>query len=300
MRKRRQTNADSGAPSLRSTVATATEPVREVAWAVEERLVWRGSDLARAGAEAARWPFERIAWAVERRLIWPLRERTAGWGQPNRAGGAAALTAVAVAAAVLGISLASGGSGGKQVAATTPPALAVPSPAPTTEAPSGPVLKGSPPVFRAKAGVDAAKPTSTGEAAVADTATAAATAATDQASAATSSEKPVPAGPAAMKVARRFVEAFVFYEIGERSARAATVFEETATPHLATALAERPPRLPENTKVPRARVLNLVPGPRHGATYTVSASMLRVGVTSELRLEMKKANGNWLITDVRG
>jgi hypothetical protein len=52
--------------------------------------------------------------------------------------------------------------------------------------------------------------------------------------------------------------------------------------------------------VPQAKVLNLVPGPRRGKTYTVSASLLRIGTTSELRLELKKKNGNWVITDVRG
>ena len=103
-----------------------------------------------------------------------------------------------------------------------------------------------------------------------------------------------------MKVARRFSEAFVFYEIGQRPARAKAVFGETATAELATALGERPPRLPADAKVPKARVVNLVPGPRAGKAYTVSVSLLRVGLTSELRLELSKKNGSWLITDVRG
>ena len=103
-----------------------------------------------------------------------------------------------------------------------------------------------------------------------------------------------------MKVARRFSEAFVFYEIGERPARAKTVFGETATPQLADALGERPPRLPADAKVPKARVVNLVPGPRAGKAYTVSVSLLRVGLTSELRLELNRKNGHWVVTDVRG
>jgi hypothetical protein len=103
-----------------------------------------------------------------------------------------------------------------------------------------------------------------------------------------------------MKVARRFSEAFVFYEIGQRPARAQAVFDETATAELATALGERPPRLPADAKVPKARVVNLVPGPRAGKAYTVSVSLLRVGLTSELRLELNKKQGSWVITDVRG
>ena len=103
-----------------------------------------------------------------------------------------------------------------------------------------------------------------------------------------------------MKVARRFSRAFVFYEVGEKPARAEAVFGETATPQLAEALAERPPRQPADAEVPKARVLNLVPGPRAGKAYTVSVSLLRVGLTSELRLELNKKQGQWLVTDVRG
>ena len=47
-------------------------------------------------------------------------------------------------------------------------------------------------------------------------------------------------------------------------------------------------------------MVNLVPGPRAGKAYTVSVSLLRVGLTSELRLELNKKQGNWLVTDVRG
>ena len=66
-------------------------------------------------------------------------------------------------------------------------------------------------------------------------------------------------------------------------------------------------------KVPKAKVLNIVAGPRHGDTYTLSVSLLRVGVTSELRLDMQKTPDEqsrrrldesdkvrWLVTDVLG
>ena len=70
---------------------------------------------------------------------------------------------------------------------------------------------------------------------------------------------------------------------------------------LAKALGERPPRLPANGKVPKARVVNLVPGPRAGKAYTVSVSLLRVGVTSELRLELEEEkDGGWRVTNVLG
>ena len=110
----------------------------------------------------------------------------------------------------------------------------------------------------------------------------------------------VPAGPVAMAVARRFAQAFVFYEIGEHPTLARTVFGETATPRLAETLLERPPRLPATVKVPRARVVNVVPGPRQGKAYTVSVSLLRVGITSELRLAMSKRDGTWVVVEARG
>ena len=118
--------------------------------------------------------------------------------------------------------------------------------------------------------------------------------------AASSSSAAVPAGPEAMKVARRFAEAFVVYEVGEDQASARAAFETTATPELAGALAKRPPRLPEKVDIPQARVVNLVPGPRRGKAYSVSVSLLRVGVTSELRLELRRNPDGWLVTDVRG
>jgi hypothetical protein len=103
-----------------------------------------------------------------------------------------------------------------------------------------------------------------------------------------------------MRVAQRFAEAFVLYEIGERREQTDAVFAETTSERLATALDERPPRQPAGVDVPQARVLNLVPGPRNGRAYTVSASLLRLGTTSELRLEVEKRDGGWVVTDVRG
>jgi hypothetical protein len=258
-------------------------------------------------ADAARWPFERLTWSFERRVLWPLRERFAGWSPSGHRAGAAALAAIAVAAVLVGLLLLpdQGGQAPEQATTPTRVAIATPKSPQPTEEPQGPVLRGAAPKFDVAGGVgvsstarddaSAADPTIASEA---EASTAGAPA--EEAAATTSSKKPVPAGPAAMKVARRFSEAFVFYEIGERPARAKAVFGETATPELASALGERPPRLPADAKVPKARVLNIVPGPRAGKAYTVSVSMLRVGLTSELRLELNKLHGAWVVTDVRG
>lgn len=261
-------------------------------------------------ADVVRWPFERFAWSVERGLLWPLRERFAGRTPSGRITGAAALGAIAVAAIVAGVLLRPGDEAlPERVAVATPVATPTAAPQPSTEQPQEPALHGVSPNFKvakgagvSKAANDAAA-TATAEPEAPDSATEPNTEtapAEAGAGATTSSTKPVPAGPAAMKVARRFSEAFVFYEIGKRPARAKAVFGETATPELATALGERPPRLPADAKVPKARVVNLVPGPRAGKAYTVSVSLLRVGLTSELRLELNKKQGSWVITDVRG
>ena len=70
---------------------------------------------------------------------------------------------------------------------------------------------------------------------------------------------------------------------------------------LAKALLRRPPRLPANVKVPKAKVVNVVPAPSRGGIYPVSVSLLRVGLTSELRLEMEKRKADgWRVTNVLG
>jgi hypothetical protein len=259
-------------------------------------------------ADVVRWPFERGAWSVERGLLWPLRERLAGWAPSGRGAGAVALSAIAVAAIVAGVLLRPGGEAAtERVAVATPAAAPTAAPQHGTAQSQGPALHGVAPSFGVGEGVGVATAAG-GEEPAAESETAGsppepndrAVPPEESAGATTSNARPVPAGPAAMRVARRFSEAFVFYEIGQRRARAEAVFGETATPELATALGERPPRLPPGAKVPKARVVNLVPGPRAGRAYTVSVSLLRVGLTSELRLELNKKQGSWVITGVRG
>lgn len=295
MLRRRHINAESGERRVRSTLSASFD-----------RLRWPFERLA--------WPFERrVLWPVQERLVWPLRDRAAGLSAPQpRAAGAGALVAAAIGAVAIGVvALEGDGDSPAPLPSADPVAVVAPPPPappeqPAEEEPTGPVLQGVEPKFGVDSGVGVAAdgPSTSGDAAGA-TETAPGDAeesgeAEEEAAATTSSKKPVPAGPAAMKVARRFAEAFVFYEIGERPGRAMTVFGETASPELATALAERPPRQPASAEVPKAKVLNLVPGPRSGKAYTVSASLLRVGTVSELRLQLTKQAGAWAVTDVRG
>jgi hypothetical protein len=312
MLRRRHIDADRGNSRLRAMLAAAARPFRALGWGVQERLLWPLRDLAGSVGELLRWPFQRLGWGIERRFVWPSRERVASWGLARRIAGGGAMAALAIGATALGVLLAAQEEPADQPVAIAPPSLiADPQPA-QAERPAGPALQGAPPVFGVGSGVRVTTSKGGGKESAAPQADA--TEETDPSAAAeqtdggesgaegatASSQKPMPAGPAAMKVARRFSEAFIFYEVGEKPARAKAIFAETATPRLATALAERPPRLPLKVKVPKAKVLNLVPGPRKAKAYTVSVSLLRVGVTSELKLKMKRRKGAWVITDVRG
>jgi hypothetical protein len=257
---------------------------------------------------------EDIIFAIERRVIWPVQDLFAG-----RRTGVGALVALGVAATVAGILILSGGGEAPRQRSAEQARVAIapaPQPAPLAAEPRDPTLQGVPPRF-GTGGVGAAK--ASGGGASGDSASAAssprgsvagssssdsgtsAAPADEPAAAASTAGKPVPAGPAAMKVAHRFAEAFVFYEIGEKPARAKAVFGETATEQLAKALEERPPRLPANGRVPKAKVLNVVAGPRFGRQYTVSVSLLRVDVTSELRVTLKKEKeGEWRVASILG
>lgn len=264
-----------------------------------------GASRLRSALDLARWPFERVVWAAEAKLVWPLRERVAGWSPPRRltAGALCAIAIAAVAVAAARVTSEGGDSSEPRMLAKAAESTSKP-PAFTPDALDEPSLQGAPPVLGLDEAVATAPPSS-GDAASEDVVRSTEgeepsdEGAPAPASASASSE-PVPAGPDAMNVARRFAEAFVVYEVGERRALARETFDETAAPALAGALTKRPPRQPESVKVPQAKVVNIVPGPRRGKAYSVSVSLLRVGVTSELRLELRRNEDGWLVTDVRG
>ena len=73
-------------------------------------------------------------------------------------------------------------------------------------------------------------------------------------------------------------------------------------PELTKALLQRPPRQPADVEVPKAKVLNVVPGPSHGDDLHRSASRC-CGSASPAscgwRCEQLK-NGGWQVTDVLG
>ncbi len=260
-----------------------------------QTFAWDGGYLLERLLDAVRWPVERLVWAVERGLVWPLEDRADGWGVPARAVGVFALGLLAVAAGVLGLLWASGGGTQRVSEASGPPAAPAVKQVATTAAPAATqVLHGGAPDFAAQpkqtgnAGLEAGQPAGAEATAGAGGARATTETVIGSSPGASASDSVAPAGPPATEVASRFANAFVLYETGHETAGVHRSFAATATPQLAHALLSRPPRLPAGVKVPRAKVVNIVPGPHRGDTYTMSVSLLRVGITSELRLEMQR------------
>lgn len=302
-------STDASAYSRRSAVADSL-------WDAQDRLRSGLPAAANRFADVAVWPLERATYALRKKLIWPAEDRAEKMGTPARVLASAAVVLLAVGVGVAGLIWAAPdgphhNAGTTAVATTTEP-LAVAKAAP--ERPAEPTLHGVPPVFKptkaevAAAKVDPAK--AIVKSAPADSASSStAAAATEPASTASSSaatEKLAavdgpPAGPQAISVASDFASAFVRYETGSSDSAVRQAFGKTATPALAKALLRRPPRLPANVKVPKAKVVNVVPAPSRGGIYPVSVSLLRVGLTSELRLEMEKRKADgWRVTNVLG
>jgi hypothetical protein len=266
---------------------------------------------------------EGLTLALREHLLWPLEDRLLGLSDGGRAAVAGGAVVVALGVGIGAYSL--GASGGSEPVSA--PVAAVPAktahPAPAAPAADSdeaePTLHGAAPVFKPSRGEGQAKvgdsegvedaparaAADTGDPAT-DTLASSPAAKPAEASASASASSPAavdgpPAGPAAIAVARKFSDAFVVYETGGEEDAVRKAFGATATPELTKALMRRPPHQPAGVEVPQAKVLNIVPAPSHGSVYPLSVSLLRVGVTSELRLEMEQLkNRGWRVTNVLG
>lgn len=266
---------------------------------------------------------EDVSLALRDDVLWPAQDSFLALRTSGRSAilGAAVLTLVAVvgAYAVVSSDLSKPEAPAAQVAVTSKPRPAVepvvvnatPKPKPK------PTLQGATPVFKApektkrpkhaspadtssSASAAPAAAGNTGNAAT-DTISSSPSASPAEASAASADVPGPPAGPAAVAVARKFADAFVVYETGGTTSTVRRTFEATATPEVTKALLQRPPHQPAGIKVPKAKVLNVVPAPSHESIYPVSVSLLRVGATSELRLEMEQLkNKQWRVANVLG
>jgi hypothetical protein len=294
---------------MREMFERFTWPLRKLAWKFEEKVLWRVADTFRRGPAlprtprsaaydepASAWPtpsaepsIERTEVASRRRLS-PLRIRL---GAPLR-DVSIVLGTIAVAIGVgVGVATVVGHSDSTDAgspAAPGPASAGVPQrQASAVAGPAEPTtLQGVTPDFKAKN-------------------SAATTSADAQASpTAATNAKPssIPPGVAenitAIRTARDFAGAFVLYEVGQSSAKVRKTFARTATPALARALQDRPPRLPNSVSVPTAKVQNVVLGARTRRHIDASVSLLRVGDLSELRLDLIKRKGSWAVSEVRG
>lgn len=265
--------------------------------------------------------FEDLSLSVRDNVVWRFEDHFRSLSDAGRAAVAGGAVVLALGLAVGGYSLISSGSDepapAAQVVAVEPtpePAAAKPAPKPEPD----PTLQGATPVFKAPVEHESAKVDSSQSLEAGATSSSAGhsgNAATDTissnpaapaatASAASASNAGVegpPAGPAAIAVARKFADAFVVYETGGEESEVRKAFKATAAPQVTKALLQRPPRQPAGVEVPKAKVLNVVPAPSHDRIYPVSVSLLRVGATSELRLEMEQLkNKQWRVTNVLG
>jgi len=255
---------------------------------------------------------------VEERLIWPLQDRGENLGVTSRALAAVGAVLVVAIGVAVAIGVSSGDGGGQQATSQVAAASTQLPPTDDGEKPAaekpGPTLEGAAPVFKPtkeEKKTDSQEPASPAPVAPASADAATATIGTRpgsaSSSAATSSTAQSsigvdgpPAGPEAIAVAEDFAGAFVLYETGGEESVVRETFAATATPELAKSLLRRPPRLPADVEVPKAKVVNVVAGPSHGGVYTISVSLLRVGLTSELRLDMEKQKKSWRVTNVLG
>jgi hypothetical protein len=300
---------DASAYSRRSAVADSV-------WAAQDRVRSGLPAAAHRFADVAVWPFERASYALREKVIWPAEDRAERMGTPARVFASGFVVLLAAGVGVAGLIWAApdgphNDAGTTPVAASSTP-LAVAKAAP--EKPAEPTLQGATPVFKptkaeVASEVDPAKAivksAPTGESS-SSSSSASSSSQSPSPTASSSAARPAsvdgpPAGPQAIAVASDFASAFVLYETGDSDADVRQAFGETATPALAKALLRRPPRLPASVKVPKAKVVNVVPAPSRGDIYPVSVSLLRVGLTSELRLEMEKRKGDgWRVTNVLG
>ena len=310
-------NGNGAGLRMRGVFERLTWPIRKLIWKLEERIFWPLGDTFRRGPKTpAIEPSEPEAIEIAPELApsaWPTtptpitegvepakRFRTPFGGRVDTSVREASLVLGTVALAIgvgIGVATILGGSGDsshRSSIAARPASASAPAAAPTT--PAGPAtLHGIAPNFKAadnsKASGSAAAATDTPAAPVAQT---------------NSKPSAIPAGvadtAAAIETARSFSGAFVLYEIGKTNAKVRKAFETSATPALAKALAERPPRLPDNANVPTAKVENIVLGTKKGNEVEASVSLLRLGTLSELRLTLtrKTKKDNWAVSEVRG
>jgi hypothetical protein len=302
----------------------ATWPLRKLTWLIEEKVLWPLADAFRnlTGRSyahvrvqpepldevvpqpleaAAALSLEGAAGTVDRRIFPRMRDRFR-----NRFGtsGRDVFVVLGTVAVALGVGIGVVAITGPHGSAPTTDSAAAPAasaPATTnanaataaqTAAAQAPSLQGVSPNFKSSS---KAAGSNTGAATKTQTATVQGT------NAKPSSIPPgVADDAAALHTAQNFAGAFVLYEVGKSNPQVKQTFAQTATPALAKALRDRPPRLPSSAQVPTAKVQNVVLGAKSGKSLDASVSLLRLGAISELRLTLIQRHKAWVVSEVRG
>jgi hypothetical protein len=250
--------------NIRVSAEDAGWTIREAVWGVEERVLWRGSDMTRGALKRAGRTMQPVQRLLQTRLTWPVADALSARSRGARTAIAAGAVAVVIAAA----------AGGAMTATDNPSAHdSVRVAASATAAPQGAsltALQGVTPQFQA------------GHASPAPP------------------QPPAESAAPPAKVAWQFAQAFVAYEVGNSTKKIDTAFGATATKPLVKSLASDPPRLPASGKVPQARVLNVVLGTASKQQVTASVSLVRLRAISEVRLTLTKTGDEWRVAQVLG
>src|SRR3954447_13897253 len=251
--------------NLRVSAEDAGWTIREAAWGLEERVLWRGSDATRGLLGRAGRSMQPLQKLIQTRLTWPISDALVERSARTRAAIGAGVAALAIAAAAGG---AISAIDHPQAAGPVAPAVASASPAP--HAAGLTALQGVTPKFQ------------TGHAEPA------------------SPKPPAESAAPPAQVPWEFAQAFVGYEVGRSSKRTDAAFAATATKPLVKSLAADPPRLPATGKVPEARVHNVVLGAASKQQVTASVSLVRLRAISEVRLTLTKDGNEWRVAQVLG
>src|SRR5262249_49945217 len=204
---------------LRVSAEHAGWSIREAAWGLEERVLWRGSDATQEALQRAGQTIAPLQKLIQTRLTWPLSDAYRARGRKAQAAIAASTAALALATGAAGV-ITAPHHPTAETAASTP----VPTPVPPAPPLPTLVLQGTTPKFQSGHARVAPQP------------------------------QPKPSKPAA-QVAWDFAQAFVGYEVGRSGDQTEQVFADTATKPLAKTIASDPPRLPAAGTVAPARAV---------------------------------------------
>lgn len=266
--------------NIRVSGTEARWSLREAAWELEERVLWPGVDRVQDAADRVAVALAPVQQVVETRVAWPLADGLRRSGSAAKAGVASVMISAAVGASWAGASM-SGDPAAIAERLDPRPIGTLASP-PSADDGAERKLLGASPSFasdRAAKAVAVAPPVrEQAEGRRARTVT--------EADGVTTAEK--------------FSKAFVAYEIGKADDAVIASFAELATPALAKALKGRPPRLPADAEVPRARVVNVLVGKRGKRRMEISVALARLESVSEIRLTLIRAKDRWRVSEVLG